>query len=149
MTRKKKIEKWQIQTISILADVVFPDTDTFREWLENETGKRSRKDLTYSQALDVTKKLKAVRAGKTYRDHKTNFQYKRIVILAGHLSWTATMLLNYCKKQTGKATAPNMLSKADAGKVITGMQKVIAAGDKDYYNKINSSNNKNLKSVLC
>ncbi len=114
----------------------------------------------HSATGDVAKKKYYGTGERGYQHHLTPMQAERISILENLLQWNESedrsqksedsnkRLLGFIFKQTGKQKAVQMLMNYEAGKVIVGMQRILAIGDQAKYNALNKMPNKQLKNLL-
>ena len=70
----------------------------------------------------------------------------RIALLEKFLGWdnNPQRLFEFIKRQISQDKKVSQLSKFEAGKIIIGMQKILACGSKDIYDWINDLRNNEL-----
>lgn len=160
----KKISKSQVKAIRTAASKLFGTCDCastalgtgslcdYHDWLaQNFDGIVSTLDLTFYQADEAIQALAKATGYETKRrrysgsgkkgkaaDWLTPKQANKIGILAALLDWEPKRVRGFLKRQTGRLCDVQMLRNYEAQKVITGMQKVIAGGDQDFYRILNS-----------
>lgn len=165
-----QINKKQIIALRTAASKVFSD-DEFREFLAfNFDGVLSTKDLDSEQA-SVAITLLSNQIGYTGRDatHRvstnkraygigkkgraagriTQAQAEKINGLCELLGWEidGKEILRFVERQTGSMKSVSWLLNYQASKVIVGMQKVIAAGDKALYDFLNNLTSADMKNA--
>jgi len=160
------ITKNQIRAVRTLASRVFPSDDDYRSML-GTIGVESTRQLSFEQAKGIIAQL-SKRVGtnpchserseeshpKKYygtgkrgsQRHLTASQAERIGILADALGWDDARLHGFLKKQLNKNTAVQMLMNFEAVKVIVGLERILADGNRKYYLQLNKMNNQQLKS---
>lgn len=124
------------------------DRETYEQMLNDFYGAGSSSDLSYREKLDFIDRLKAIRNGEPMpKINRKNgpwakrWQIDKIDALAGVLGWEADRRLNgFIKRQTGKNKTKWMITKREATKVIIGLMKMIAGGNRDLYNWLNTAN---------
>lgn len=145
----RRITKKQIIAIRTMASKKFSDEE-YHDWLWWNFKKESTKDLSYSEA-ESARKLLYKPFNHTPFDRVRSYtaiskaQAERIAILEVILEWheDQSRLAGFVKKQTGKDVDVMKLSKKEAQKVITGMQRIVAP-ESDDYKKLNNTKNSNL-----
>ena len=141
----------QVTFLKRLAAKVFHgDDDDYRTWLR-ETFPKTRwadperpscKDLSRSQGITAIDDLKARAAGQpppeTHRGRYhgagqpgfayrlTNDQADEVARYQDLLGWDAAQLADFVERQVGKRALVSSLTKREAGKLLTGMQAVLA-----------------------
>lgn len=135
------ISKSQIGYIKSLAANVFPYDDEYRAWLSRTFGVESCTALTRSQGITAIDDLKAMADGKTpppthrgrftargergYAHLLTQEQADEIARHQDLLGWGTHALNRFLNRQTGKQKSVSMLTKREATKVLTGMQRIL------------------------
>lgn len=147
------ITKAQVKKLRTVASKVFETDEDYRDALRFY-GCDSTVLLTKDQASDFISRLEGKQppkrsykgTGKRGRQqHLTPAQAERIEILESLLGWNRTRTNGFIKRQVRHFKAVEMLMNYEAVKVITGMQRIIANGDKDVYRTINRSSNMDLR----
>ncbi len=164
----------QIKAIHTLKSKLHLDEETYKTNL-SRYGVKSSTDDNFSRdmATDLIKSMSKIintnsktspdsstglpsygTGRRGYQKHLTQLQAARIEILEELLGWKGDSgeenhkrLLGFIFKQTGKQTAIQMLMNYEAGKVIVGMQRILAGSDKDLYSAINKMSNTELKKL--
>lgn len=140
-----KIDKKQIKVIRALAAKIFDDDDAYRDWLTKNffrnDARKSTTELTQQEGREAIEILmrfmppasKPAAGGNVSRYkgsddgvHLTKRQAYRISFLETALGWQDNFarLQGFIFKQTGKNQSVEMLSKGEASKVITGLEKM-------------------------
>ncbi|APF20370.1 hypothetical protein Calab_1480 [Caldithrix abyssi DSM 13497] len=134
--------KKQIKLIRALAAHHFYDDDDYHDWLFDQFGKKSTKELTGHEAHEAIQLLSFRKAplrvdgGRHYsgsgragdgRHFLTQAQANKIGALEYALGWSGNpfRLIGFIKKQTGKNKTVEMLSRSEASKVIIGLEKLL------------------------
>jgi len=157
--------KKQVRALSTLASKIYNSDEAFKYMLLNNYGVESRKQLTGAQAGELITRFSAMVGGKHkpgssernkikkhifgkgqrgHQRHLTPLQAERINILSDLMYWDEYRLMGMLKRQTSKATAVSFLMNYEAVKVIIGMQRIYANGDRDLNLKINAMTNAEL-----
>lgn len=150
------INKGQIKALRTIASKIFPGDEEYRAWLYQRYEVESTKDISFHQANDaldaLNKELNPNRkpqkryygSGRKAANRRTNnhlhkSQAEKIGALEKLLSWDndKTRLLGFITRQTGHNKAVQMLTPGEATKVIVGMQRIAANGDKGIYKMLN------------
>lgn len=118
---------------------VFDDRDHFKAWMKDEFKLDLPVDKISTEYTLSPKQTKLLfiwlkyftGRGQKPRVHRakariTNGQLRRIPELQKELNWTDAGLANFTEKQTGKRKLIPSLFKAEATKVITGMERILA-----------------------
>lgn len=107
------------------------DDDTYRDWLERETGQRSCKQLTDTQLSALVQELRGAGAlddappGTVGRpDRPTRPQWARLGTACRALGWSGTADPRFAAfvKRTARVDHPRFLDRKGASKVITGLE---------------------------
>jgi len=154
------ISKNQIKTLHTLKAKLGIDDDNYRTIL-TAYGVKSSIDLRFTQAGELISLLSARLNGKRNnlppryygkgeRDSLNNknltpLQAKRISILEKILGWDEKHTLNFIFQQTGQNSAVQMLTIANAGKVIVGMAKALSWSLRIDYKTLNKMTNEELE----
>lgn len=84
-----------------------------------------------------------------YNRHITPGRAARIGILEEILEWDSKRIRGFIYKQTGFNKSVEMLTSQEGGKVITGLTRIYANGNRDLYLQINKLSNKELRKLTC
>lgn len=132
------ISKPQIGAIHALKTRAGMSDDTYRDYLERETGKRSSKELTKRQAITVIDGLKKLSkpAQGTARKRSLEGPYapklQALWISAWHLGLTRdnrdSALIAFVKRQTGIDDTRWLREPADAARAIEGLKGWLERG---------------------
>lgn len=155
----KGISKDQIKALRTAASKLWGQCDCseawtcqYHNWLaENFDGIASTKDLTQTQA---TLGISFLRKQINYQPKRSTYtgqgkrgraagritpeQAQKIGALAQQLDWDDSAVRNFINRQTGQTMAVEWLREYQATKVIIGMQKILAHGDKQTYQELNT-----------
>lgn len=120
----------------------------YEKMLHDFYGASSSTELSYREKLDFIDRLKAVNNGKKMPaiDRQNGpwaneWAIDKIDALCSVLGWDDEQRLNgWIKRQTGKKKTKRMLTKHEATKVIIGLQKLAAVGNRTLYNWLNGAN---------
>lgn len=121
----------------------FADVEEFRDFLEDNYGRRSATELTKSEAADLIDCFKAWELGRQAKPlHRpgvfaSHWQREKIKALAEVLYWGSERVNGMIKRVTGAPRSVDMLTNAMATKVIIALQRIVADGDKEVYTKLN------------
>lgn len=106
------------------------ENDAWESWLLVRYGVSSCKELCDEELQEVIAILNE-RIGdrdyikRTYRGQMSRAQDKKIKALLTRLGWSDKAYFNFIKRQLGDLKIPYALTKQEATKVITGLQKII------------------------
>lgn len=139
-----KITKAQIKAIHTAKAQIFQTEEDYRDWLFKNFGVVSSRDLSYSQAREAVGLLMRFtgydKTNKRASYRITKAQLNRIKSLEIIAGWNDNpqRLLGFIEKQTGKQTTPEMLTKAEAKKIIIGLLRILSNGNKDLFKMLNT-----------
>ena len=123
-------------------------------------GKEHTNDLTKQEAAELITKLSAMTGFKQQKKqtskyqghgrrgsqiHLSDIQAERIAILEDKLGWNEARTAGFITRQTGKAAAVRMLMNYEAVKVIVGMTRILAGGNRALFLGLNKSGNNELR----
>ncbi|ODR93545.1 hypothetical protein AUC70_11830 [Methyloceanibacter stevinii] len=130
------ISKGQIKAIHTLKSRAGMDDDTYRDFLERETGHRSSKKLTNGQAIGIIDGLKKLSKPAQGAPRKRGLpgpyapKLQALWISAWHLGLTRnnrdSALLAFVKRQTGIDHTRWLREPAEAARAIEGLKSWIA-----------------------
>jgi len=151
---ERPIHYKQISALRTAASKAFKgNNDDYYAWLSDTYRVNSTKSLNFvqaSEAITLLRKLCDYKdelrrysgSGKKGRagSHLTQAQANKIDTLEILLGWhdDRARLLAFIKRQTGQNSAVQMLLNYQASKVIIGMQRILADGNKDVYKFLNT-----------
>lgn len=142
-------EKKLYPVIHILRQQIWgDDREPYEEVLGNFYGVDSSTRLSYKEKLDFIDRLKAIKNGKPQPKPDRRvlgiwaswWQINKIDSLIEVLGWDNPQRLNgFIKRQTGKNKSKMMLTEPEATKVIIGLMKILAGGNRKLYNWLNTA----------
>ncbi len=162
---KKKISKGQIKKLRTLASMQMDD-EAYHDWLFDVFHKESTKDLSSWEAHQAIRCLETgtmpkrksdtpraplyrgdnSRGGSYRGESLSKGQLVRIALLQMYLEWDDEALFKFIGKQIKRDNGqPTGLKKAEAVKVVVGLQRVLADSNKKLYAWINKMSNKELQ----
>lgn len=133
-------------------DLSYFQAHNYMESLEKlipETERLTHKNGTAGTQSRPTRRKRYEGKGERGRQrHLTPLQAERIRILEDLLGWNSVSVQRFIYKQIGKLKGVEMLMNYEAGKVIVGMQRVLAFNTKVEYGKLNNCINGRLKEFV-
>lgn len=106
------------------------ENDAWEDWLLVRYGVSSCKELCDEELQEVIAILNGWISDRDYvkREHRgqmSGLQHRKIKALLTRLGWSDKAYFNFIKRQLGDFKIPYALTKQEATKVITGLQKII------------------------
>jgi hypothetical protein len=148
-TKKRASDKDLFAVIHITRKECWGENrEPYEQMLAKFYGAGSSSELSYREKLDFIDRLKAVANGDPQppMDRKNGpwankWAIKKIDALTDVLGWETDQRLNgFIKRQTNKNKTKWMITKREATKVIIGLQKMVAGGNRTLYNWLNTAN---------
>lgn len=145
--------KKQRQKIAIMRKQAFQDEDSYRGFLQKRYGVRSCTEISKYEAIDCIDVLEHLVKGKLLPPQRRRFpflshaQYNKLQALVDFMEWNEERINGFIQRQTGKQKTIDMLTGREATKVIVGMQKIYAAGDRSIYNRLNRAEANDIKAM--
>ena len=133
-----KCTKQQRQVIAIMGRKRFDDDEeAYRDWLDANYGVRTPTKMSKAEAIHCIDTLN----GKESRMliWLSQQQLQKILALQQILNWSDDDLTEFVKRQTKCLRLLRMLTRHHATKVIVGLQRVAAKGDKAIYTALNQA----------
>ena len=129
----KLITRPQTRHLRALSRSVFPSDDLYHDWLLQQFGKVSTKQLTRRDASMAIRLLKGDTSDRAYpigsgvAAHLTDRQARKIGALIAERGISGAGLDRIIKRQTGQDKGVEMLTRSEATKVIILLERM--AGD--------------------